>query len=100
MSKLIASIQKHHKVKVTDTLVEAYQDLIDSKEFSTDPVLMESRLSDPSLNLLEDKVDFILEDGSYVAIDPKTFQKLNIIDSNISVNDLLTICKKIVEDKE
>lgn len=72
-------IREFHDVKVTNTLIESYVNLAASKTFSSDPVISTIR----SLNYLdvvmENKIDYVLNDGSIVTIDKDTQSKLNTI---------------------
>lgn len=79
----IASIIKeHHDIKVTDTIIESYIDLASSKEFTLDPVVQEIRKFNKLDNIIENKYDFKLKDGSMVAISKSTFNEINNILSN------------------
>lgn len=70
-------IKKHHEVpKVTSQLIESYVDLSSSKIFTVDPVVMEMRKLNKLSNIVEGKVDFVLSDGSIVAINEDTILKL------------------------
>ena len=69
-------IREHHdSIKVTDTLIESYVKMASSKTFSLDPVIREIRNFN-TVNLIENKLDFILNDESVVVIDEKTLDKL------------------------
>lgn len=67
------SIQKHHLVDASKSLVEHYNILINSNRFSIDPVVLELR---EHTSKIYNKIDYTLEDGSIVAIDESTLEKL------------------------
>ena len=66
----------HEDVKITDTIVEQYNDLNESLTFSLDPVLLE--MKSPSVNF-GDKVEFVLNDGTKIAISEHTLQNLSSV---------------------
>lgn len=70
---IIGSIMRHHDIRVTNTLVEAYEDMIESGKFTLDPVVLELKEGKSSF---VNKVEFKLDDGSIVAIDESTRDKL------------------------
>ena len=75
---LIAQIIKeHHKIKVTDTLIESYIDLASSKIFTIDPVVFDIRRLNKLDVVVENKIHYELNDGSVVAIDIATQDSLN-----------------------
>ena len=71
--KIAALITKYHNIKVTDTLIEAYAELISSDNFSLDPVVLEMKVGASSLN---NKLEFTLDDNTLIAIDESTKDKL------------------------
>ena len=76
--KTIANIIKeHHDIKVTDTLVESYKQLASSTIFSVDPVVHQIRSLNKLDRLVENKLHYVLNDESIVAIDTRTQDKLN-----------------------
>lgn len=66
-------IEKHHNTKVTNTLIEAYEELILSNSFTLDPVVLEMKSYTTSI---VNKLEFTLKDGSVIAIDESTKDKL------------------------
>jgi hypothetical protein len=71
--KLVALIQKHHNItKITDSLIESYIELASSNTFSIDPVITEIKH-----NAIEGKFQYVLDDGSVVAIGENTQVKLS-----------------------
>ena len=77
--KIAQLIQEHHNVKVTDKLIESYIDLASSKAFTTDPVVYGIRMMNSLDNSINGKIDYVLEDGSIVAIDEHTNSVINNI---------------------
>jgi hypothetical protein len=72
--KLVQLIEKHHNTKVTNTLIEAYEELILSDEFTLDPVILEMKSCSTTVS---NKLHFTLKDNSIVAINEKTKDQLN-----------------------
>ena len=70
-------IREHHKIKVTDTLIESYIDLASSKIFTVDPVVQEIRKLNKLDVIIENKIHYELLDGSIVAINETTLSILN-----------------------
>ena len=70
-------IKEYHDVKVTDTLIETYLQLASSHMFSVDPVVHEIRKLNKLDRLVENKLHYVLEDESIVAIDIRTQEHLN-----------------------
>jgi hypothetical protein len=75
--KIANIIREHHDVKVTNTLIETYIELASSKTFSIDPVILEIRSFNSIDSLIENKIDYLLDDGSVVAISEETQNMLN-----------------------
>ena len=75
-NKIADIIQKHHDVKITDTLIESYIDLASSKLFTLDPAVIEIRKLNKRDRLVEGKIDYKLEDDSTIAISQDTQNKL------------------------
>lgn len=75
-NKIADIIQKHHDVKITDTLIESYIDLASSKLFTLDPAVIEIRKLNKLDRLVEGKIDYKLEDDSTIAISQDTQNKL------------------------
>ncbi len=86
--KIANIIREYHDIKVTDTLIESYTTLASSKLFSVDPVVQEIRRMCIVDNIIEGKIDYVLSDGSVVAIDEHT---------NLNINKLLQNQPEIVE---
>jgi hypothetical protein len=83
-TKIASIIKEHHDIKVTDTIVESYIELASSKVFTVDPVVEEIRSLNKLGVIFEGKTDFILNDGSNVAINKETFEIINNIFGNNS----------------
>lgn len=79
--KIASLINEHHGdyVKVTDKLVEAYVSLAAAKTFTTDPVIRDIRNINKIDRIHESYVDFILNDGSSIAITEQVYNKINNI---------------------
>ena len=76
--KTIANIIKEcHDIKVTDTLVESYKELASSTMFSVDPVVHRIRSLNKLYRLIENKLHYVLNDESIVAINEATQERLN-----------------------
>lgn len=67
-------ISKHHEIKLTNKLVEAYAELISSNNFTLDPVILDLKEGKSYFN---NKYEFTLNDGTIVAIDESTIKSLN-----------------------
>jgi len=72
-------IREFHDVKVTNTLIESYVNLAASKTFSADPVISSIRSMNYLDVVMENKIDYVLDDGSVVTIDKDTQSKLNSV---------------------
>jgi hypothetical protein len=84
-------IKKHHEIpKVTSQLIESYVDLSSSKLFTVDPVVMEMRKLNKLSNLVEGKIDFVLDDGTQVAISEDTYLKIVGFINKSGEKDLVT----------
>lgn len=70
-------IKTHHKVKVTDTLIESYVELASSKLFTTDPVAHDIRKYNKLDQVLEGRFDYQLNDGSTMIITEETQSRIN-----------------------
>ena len=93
--KIANIIHEHHDIKVTDTLIESYLDLASSKTFTTDPAVLDIRSLNSLDSLLNNKVDFVLNDGSTVAISESTHQRLsNLIDDKYQIVDYMRESKE------
>jgi len=75
--KVASIIKEYHDIKVTDTLIETYIQLASSNMFSVDPVVLEIRKLNKLDRLIENKLHYVLNDESIVAINPQTQVRLN-----------------------
>lgn len=71
---LVSTIEKHHKTRVTHTLLESYDELLSSKQFTIDPVVAELKNRDAF-----GKYEFLLNDGSKVSLSEETHDKLRLL---------------------
>lgn len=94
-NKIAKLIKEHHDVKVTDTLIESYVSLASSKLFSVDPVITGIRSMNSLDSLVENKIDYVLEDGSVVAIDEATQEMLNnLLEDKAEIVQYMRECKE------
>lgn len=77
--KIASIIKEHHNVRVTDTLIESYIDLASSKLFTTDEVVKDIRKLTDVQRSVYNKIDFVLNDGSSIAINEETLNTINNI---------------------
>ena len=81
--KVAEIIKEYHDVRVTDTLIESYRELVSSKIFTVDPIAQKIRSLNSYDNLFEHKIDYILNDGSIIAISEETQTVINnLLQSN------------------
>ena len=74
-SKVAELIAKHDITeRITDTHIKSYIDYFNSKEFTIDPVISEMKKYSGDIS---GKYDYILTDGSRVAISENTLQELS-----------------------
>ena len=77
-NKVAEIIREHHEnVRISDKLIEGYVELASSKTFTTDPVVQGIRRFNRLDKILENHIDYVLEDGSTVVIAEATQEKLN-----------------------
>ena len=76
-TKVANIIKEYHDIKVTDTLVESYKILASSHIFSVDPVVQHIRSLNKLDRLVENKLHYVLNDESIVAIEEQTQERLN-----------------------
>lgn len=88
--KIANIIREHHDIKVTDTLIESYLELASLKTYTTDIAVAEIRSLNPTDYALSGKVDFVLNDGSSVAISESTYYELsNLIGDKYQLVDYM-----------
>ena len=88
-------IKEYHDVKVTDTLIENYISLASSKIFTIDPVVQEIRKLNKLDSLVENKLHYVLNDDSIVAISERKQSFLNNL-----LQDQTDIIEYMRESKE
>lgn len=75
--KIVTLIKKHHNIdKITNNLVESYMELVSSNIFSIDPVITEVKQNSIELS---GKLQYVLEDGTIVAINEQTQKRLSTL---------------------
>ncbi len=97
----IANIIKrfNENAKITTTLIENYTHRASSKVFDIDPVLIEMRTSYRGPNLIENKLDFRLNDGKQVAIDEETVEKIaNLLNNTKDKEEILDYMRESVDN--
>lgn len=77
--RIASLIKEHHDIKVTNSIIEQYIDLAISKCFTIDPVVYSIREMNCFDNIIDGKINYILNDGSNIAIDIETQEQLNSI---------------------
>lgn len=84
---LIADIIAEHNpnVRITDRLIESYLNIANSKDFTIDKTILEIRQLNPFGSIVENRLMFELNDGSYVAIKSETLSKLQESINNLEV---------------
>lgn len=71
-------VEKYHpETRVTNRLIEELRHIAATKPFTLDPIVSEIRSSNDFDRLIESKVDFILDDGTCVAISDNTYELIN-----------------------
>lgn len=79
-SNVVDIIKKYHSdIKVTNSLIESFLDIASSNIFTLDPVIRDIHKAVPSKSLLEGYSDFILDDGSHLAVSEQKLQHINNI---------------------
>lgn len=75
--KVASIIEEYHDVKITDTLIEKYVELASQRKFTFDPVVFEIRkLNKFDNNLVENKLEFVLEDNSKIIISYESYDRM------------------------
>ena len=87
-TKVASIIREHYEIKVTDTLIESYIKLASSNIFTVDPVVYKIRQLNRLDRIVENKLHYVLNDESIIAINEETQERLN----NLLVNQ-----KEIIE---
>lgn len=87
-NKIARIIKEHHNIKVTNAIIDEYSAIASAKAFSIDPVVL--RLREQTENPFLNKIDFILEDNSRIAIDIETLDKINNINNKELVLEFMS----------
>lgn len=70
-------IHKYSNIKITENLLETYINKVKNKEFTSNKILSEIRKINKLGSKFNNKIDYILEDGSQVIIDMNTQEDIN-----------------------
>ena len=73
--RIAECISQHSDVEITDKLVEEYINKASTTDFNIDPILTEIKLR--SINEFRNKLDYVLKDGTKIAISEKNQILLN-----------------------
>lgn len=82
--KIASIIKEEHGIKVSTNIVEEYINLAKSKKFSIDSALFHIREMNHYDNTIDNKIQYILNDNTTIAIDIETQESLNKILENKS----------------
>ena len=81
-TKVASIIKEYCDVKVTDTLIESYIKLASSNIFTVDPVVYKIRQLNRLDRIVENKLHYVLNDESIIAINEETQERLNNLLAN------------------
>ena len=73
--RIAECISRHSDVEITDKLIEEYINKASSTDFNIDPILTE--IKSGSINELRNKLDYVLKDGTRIAISEENQILLN-----------------------
>ena len=73
--RIAECISRHSDTEITDKLVEEYMNKASETDFNIDPILTE--IKSGSINELRNKLDYVLEDGTKIAISEENQILLN-----------------------
>ena len=73
--RIAECISRHSDVEITDKLVEEYINKASETDFNIDPILTDIKLR--SINEFRNKLDYVLKDGTKIAISEKNQILLN-----------------------
>ena len=100
-------IKEYHNIRVTDTLIESYKELVSSKLFTVDPVVSKIKSLNKFDTVLEGRLDYKLSDGSTVVVTNQMQEILNNLLGNQkelvdymreSKENFLHVLEEIVEE--
>jgi hypothetical protein len=74
---IINIIKEYHDIRITNTLIESYLNMAIDKVFMIDEAVIELRNFAGAAKPIN-KIDFVLNDGSTVAINENTFEMLRV----------------------
>lgn len=75
-------IKEHADTKITNTLIESYIDLAESKAFTTDVIAQSIRQFNKLDYLIENRIDYRLDDDSIVVISADLQEQINTLFNN------------------
>jgi hypothetical protein len=103
--KIANIINEEHNIKVTDNIINQYIKLASNKTFTTDSVVHQIREMNKFESSIGEKLQYVLEDNTIIAIDTETQNTLNsilkpdVIDyMRESSNNFLKILNVILEE--
>lgn len=73
--RIAECISRHSDVEITDKLIEEYINKASTTDFNIDPILTDIKLR--SINEFRNKLDYVLKDGTKIAISEKNQILLN-----------------------
>ena len=77
--KIANIIKEEHNIKVTDNIINNYIELASNKTFTTDSVVHQIREMNKFETVIGEKIQYVLEDSTVIAIDTETQNTLNSI---------------------
>ena len=77
--KIANIIKEEHNIKVTDNIINNYIELASNKTFTTDSVVHQIREMNKFETVIGEKIQYVLEDSTVIAIDTETQHTLNSI---------------------
>ena len=73
--RIAECISRHSDIEITDKLIEEYINKASETDFNIDPILTDIKLR--SINEFRNKLDYVLKDGTKIAISEKNQILLN-----------------------
>lgn len=80
--KIADVIKEEHGIKVTNNILEQYIKIASDKSFSIDPVIIRIREMNEFDSVIDNKIHYILEDNSKIAVSIETQNVINNILQN------------------
>lgn len=88
--KIADIIKEEHNIKVTNKIVEQYIKIASDKSFSTDPVVSRIREMNEFDSIINNKIHYILEDQSVIAISIETQEVINnLLENKLDVVEFM-----------